>query len=111
MGPVIAQAVERVWLSGALWQSHPWQSVEHAFDGFEDLSDLEQLELFQKAIAALKSPRRNPLISLEAQNFDNPEIEAAIGWEISEIEKACKFLSDRVHGNVDGQMSLLEVQA
>jgi enoyl reductase-like protein len=50
---VIDQAVERVWLSGALWQSHPWEAAESA------LADIEKM-------------------------------------------------SDRVHGNVAGQMSLLE---
>jgi len=99
MGQVITQAVERVWLSGALWQEHPWGSAEAALADVEKLSDLEHLKLFQKAIAALK---------VEIENSKDPEMDAAIGWEISEIEKACKFLSDRIHGNVDGQMSLLE---
>lgn len=99
MGPVILQAVERVWLSGALWEEHPWESAESALADVEKMSDREQLELFQKAIAALK---------LEIKDSKDPEIDACIGWEISEIEKACKFLGDRVHGNIAGQMSLLE---
>jgi hypothetical protein len=101
MDPIVIQAVERVWLSGALWQSHPWESEAHAISDVEKLSNQEQLDLFEKAVAALK---------LEAANSGDKHISAAIDWEIGEIEKACVFLQDRISGNAAGQLNLFGVE-
>ena len=101
MDPIVIQAIERVWLSGALWQAHPWESEAHAISDIEKLSNQEQLCLFEKAVAALK---------LEAVNSGDDDISAAIGWEIGEIEKARVLLRDRINGNIAGQMSLLGVE-
>jgi len=101
MDSIVNQAVERVWLSGALWRAHPWESEVHAIADIEKLSNQQQLDLFERAVAALK---------LEAADSGDDDISAAIGWEIGEIEKACVLLRDRINGNIAGQLSLLEVE-
>jgi hypothetical protein len=101
MDPIVIQAIERVWLSGALWQEHPWESEAHAIADIEKLSNQEQLDLFERAIAALK---------LEAANSGDDDWIAAIDWEIGEIEKARVLLRNRINGNVAGQLNLLEAE-
>jgi hypothetical protein len=101
MNPIVVQAIERVWLSGALRQEYPWESEAHAIADIEKLSNQEQLDLFERAIAALK---------LEAANSGDDGWIAAIDWEVGEIEKACVLLRDWINGNVAGQLDLLEVE-
>jgi len=50
------------------------------------MSDLEQLDFFQKAIADLR-------LDIENTKDTDAELSATIEREISEIEKACEFLS------------------
>jgi hypothetical protein len=83
---VVSRAVKLVWSSGALWEENRWKSEACLLAEIERMSDREQFELFQKAIADLR-------LDIENTKDTDSKMSAAIGREISEIEKACKFLS------------------
>jgi len=86
MVPVVFQAVKLVWSSGALWEKSRWKSEARLLTEVERMSDLEQLDFFQKAIADLR-------LDIENTKDTDAELSATIEREISEIEKACEFLS------------------